>query len=414
MIKKSIWGKIIKEFSVEEIKIIKRNIKWEIPKIQRALTIIGPRRAGKTFFMFQILKELKEKNAIYLNLEDPRLIGCKLKDLLNFLEVYYELYPERSREINYFFLDEVQNVKNWEKFVRFLLDKNQKVVISGSSSKLLSKEIATELRGRAITVKVYPFSFKEIAKAKNLPVEKYLSTYEESIIKKNAKEYLEWGGYPEVVLNPSLRREILKEILDLTIYKDIVERWGIRNIKILKLLIKSLATSTHLTVSKIYNNLKGLGYDIGKTTISNYLHYLEDSFIVYTLLPYEKSYKKQEMLGFKPYFIDNGILNIIGCSESKMLENIVLVELLKNGYQEIYYYITRKNKEIDFFVKEKNTLIETTYEAEKEHIKKVKDAMGELGVKKGYIITWDEETVVKEKGKEIKIVPLWKWMLGFS
>ena len=428
MISKEVWGRIIRDHLEWDVKLVERNINYSIPKVQRALAIIGPRRAGKTYFMFQIIKELlkrgvKKEETIYINLEDPRIIDTSLDDLLGLLDVYYSQFPENVKGHNYFFLDEIQTVKNWEKFVRFLLDKNQRVIVSGSSSRLLSKEIATELRGRSIPIKVYPFSFKEILISNGIKVDRFYSTYEEAKIKKLLRQYLLWGGYPEVILDFSLRRAILQEIVDLTIYRDIIERWRVTNIKALRVLFKMLASSSHLSISKAYKNLKGIGIEVGKTTVANYLEYLEDSLIFYALKPLAKSYKLQELYGFKPYLVDNGLMAVLGIEdEGRLLENLVFVELLKAGLEpnrDLFYYRTRDNKEVDFVLKEKESvreILQVTYEINNTNYEREVSALirasRELGCDDLFIITWDQEDVIKEKGKEIKVVPLWKWLLS--
>lgn len=418
MIEEAVWGKIIKDYIDWDVELIKRDIQYEIPKVQRALSIVGPRRAGKTYFMFQISKELEKTQTVYVNFEDPRLVGADIQDLMKFLDAFYSIFPENVKKTNYFLLDEIQNIEGWERFVRYLLDKNQKVIISGSSSKMLSREISTELRGRAIVVNVYPFSFKETLKANGLVVEKYLSTYEESKIKKLTVDYLIWGAYPEVVLNPSLREEILKENLNLTIYRDIVERWRVANIKALRLIVKMLAHSPNLSITKIYNNLKGFGIEIGKTTVANYLEYLMDSMIFYKLYPYIKSYKKQEMLGFKSYLIDNGLLTILGVEDkSRLLENIVISELIKRGYevnQNLFYYLTKDGREIDFLIKDRRgfSLIETAYDIDEEHIRRMFRALEELDSKKGIVITWNKEDILEKNHKIVEVMPLWKWLIA--
>jgi len=421
MISKELWGKIIKDYLESYIEVIEREKKYEIPKVQRALVITGPRRAGKTFFMFQmidnLLKNLEKERTIYVNFEDFRLTNVKLNDLENFLDTFYSIVPENVQRTCYFFFDEIQNLEGWEKFVRFLLDKNQKVIISGSSSKLLSREIATELRGRSIQLKVYPFSFKEILKARGISLKEFYSTSEEAKIKKLVGEYLIWGGYPETVINPSLRKNLLKEILELTVFKDIVERWRVTNIKVLKLLLLMLAKSTHLTISKAYKNLKGLGIEVGKTTVANYLEYLEDSLVFYSLKPLVKSYKKQELLGFKPYLVDNGLLTILGIEDrSRLLENLVFVELLKKD-SDLFYYTTGK-KEVDFVVKKEDQierLIQVTYELDEENydreIRNLVEVSRDLDSNNLLVVTWDQEDLVEIDNRKIKIIPLWKWLL---
>ena len=421
MIGREVWGRIIRDFWEWDVKLIRRDISYDIPEVQRALTIIGPRRAGKTYFMFQIIKDLlgqiDRRKIIFVNFEDPRLIDVNLDDLMEFLDVFYTIYPENVKETCYFFLDEVQCVENWERFVRFLLDRNQKVVVSGSSSKLLSKEITTHLRGRSIPVRIYPFSFREILKANKIDFKPYFSSYELAKVKSLAEDYLMWGGYPEVVLSPSLRRDILREIVDLTIYRDVVERWGVENIRALRLILKMLAYSSHLSISKIYRNLKGLGLSVGKNTVANYVEYLEDSLVVYRLHALVKSYKKAELLGFKPYLVDNGILHVLGVEDrGRLLENLVFVELLKKRYapEDIFYY-TFDGGEVDFVVDEQ--LIQVCYDmgdydTRMREIKALSRASKDLGCKDCLILTWDQEETVSENGLTIRVTPVWKWCLG--
>jgi len=424
MIEKEIWGRIVKDHLDFHIQVIERDILVKFPKTPRAVSIIGPRRAGKTYFMFQIINQLlsqglpKEKT-VYVNFEDPRLVGAEVNDLLTFLDVYYEMFPENAKEQCYFFLDEVQNVEGWERFVRFLLDRNQRVVVSGSSSKLMSKEIATSLRGRSLRIKVYPFSFREILKANGIKAGKFYSTYENAKINKLVREYLHWGGYPEVILNPHLRAEILKEIIDMTIYRDIVERWKVENLKALRLLLKMLAFSSHLSASRAYRNLKSLGIGVGKATVANYLEYFSDSMVLYPLKPYVKSYKLQEQMGFKPYLVDNGLLRVMGVEdESRLLENLVFAELLKKGYEsneELFYYVTRNGHEVDFAIKGEELIQVTAELNENNHEREVKaliEAGRELGIRKLTIITLNQDDVIKRRGKEVKVISLKRWLLN--
>ena len=424
MIEKEVWGRIIKDHLEHRAEVIERDVTVKFPKTPRAISIIGPRRAGKTYLMFQLINRLTSgglprEKTVYVNFEDPRLLGAELKDLLTFLDVYYEMFPENARGECHFFLDEVQNVPDWERFVRFLLDRNQRVVVSGSSSKLLSKEIATSLRGRSLSVRVYPFSFREVLRANGLKVEKFYSTYEKARMRKLLREYLHWGGYPEVVLNPHLRAEILREIIDLTIYRDIVERWGAENLKALRLLLRMLAFSSHLSASKAYRNLKSLGIGVGKATVANYIEYFSDSMILHPLRPYVKSYKLQERMGFKPYLVDNGLLKVMGVEdEGRLLENLVFTELLKRGYEpngELFYYVTRNGREVDFVIKGRE-LIQVTAELHEKNrereLRALIEAGRELGIGKLTIVTLEQDDVVKTAGKEVKVTSLKKWLLG--
>lgn len=420
-------GRIVKDYLELKLpRLIERDISIELPKIDRAVAIIGPRRAGKTYYMFQIIKFLlrnvRKEETVYINLEDFRLESIKLKDMELLLEVFYEIFPENARKSCYFFLDEVQNLNGWERFVRYLIDRRQRVFITGSSSKLLSKELATVLRGRSITVNVFPFSFKELLKARSLEVSKYLSTYEEAVLKKALEGYLRWGGYPESVLYPEKRDDILREILDVTIFRDVVERYSIRNLKALRLTILGAARSAYLTVSRLYNNLKGLGIEVGKTVLANYIEYLNDCLVMFPLRAFAKSYKKIEKYPFKPYLVDNGLLTILGVeSESKLLENLVFTELLKRGFEpnrSLYYYRVERNGEVDFLLRGISGiegLVQVTRELNEENydreIKSLVSAGKELGCKNLLVLTKDQEEKIKEAGFEVKVAPIWKWLL---
>lgn len=426
MIEKRVWGTIISDYLEWDISLVEREKEYELPKVSRALAVIGPRRAGKTYFLFQIIHDILKKGVekertLYVNFEDPRLVGAELDDLMTMLEVYYSMFPENAKRVCHFFLDEVQNVEGWERFVRFLLDGGHKVIVSGSSARLLSKEVATELRGRGIKLMMYPFSFRELLKANEIDVKQFYSTYENAKITQLLQDYLFWGGYPEVVLNPSLRRAILKEIIDSTIYRDIVERWHVMNLKALRLLFKMLVFSSHLTISKAYKNMRSLGISVGKETLANYLSYLEDSLVFYPLYPAVKSYKLREMMGFKPYVVDNGLAYVLGLEDRGILfENLVFSELLKRGAEpneNLFYYVTRDKGEVDFLLSNEK-LIQVSYELNEKNkereIKTLVKAGNELGVDDLTVITWGQKGKMQIKGRTVKVVPIREWLLGQS
>ena len=417
MIERETWAEIILDYRSLRFEGIKRELEIKVPNTQMALAIIGPRRVGKTYFMHQIIEELRsegapEESIAYVNLEDPRLVGASLEDLMTLLEVLREMGGEKI----HIFLDEVQVVEGWERFVRYLIDTGHMVFVSGSSSKLLSKEIATQLRGRSIAVRVFPFSFREVLMAKRFPLKRYLSSSEKARLRILLEEYLEWGGYPEVVLNPHLRIEILKGILDLAIYRDIVERWEVRNVSALRLLLKILARSSHLTLTKAYSIIKSLGISMGKGTLSDYVEYLDDAFILHRLPPYVKSYKKAELLGFKPYLIDNGLLRIMGVKDKgRLLENLVMVELLRRGFKpgEDLFYLAGDRWEVDFLAGDE--LIQVSYELHSLNRERELGALWKAGKKidaeKLTVITFADKESVEQDGKRIEVMPLSEWLL---
>ena len=417
MIERETWAEVILDYRSLPFDGVEREIDVRIPNTKMAVAIIGPRRAGKTYLMRQIIEKLKsegvlEKNIAYVNLEDPRLVGASLEDLMIMLEVLREMGGEKL----YLFLDEVQVVEGWERFVRYLLDTGHRVFVSGSSAKLLSKEIATQLRGRSIAVRVFPFSFREFLKAREFSVGQYLSSEEKARIRALLGEYLEGGGYPEVVLNPHMRMEVLKGILDLAIYRDIVERWEVRNISALRLLLKILARSSHLTLTKAYSTMKSLGISVGKGTLADYLDYLSDAFILHRLPPYVKSYKKAELLGFKPYLIDNGLLRINGVKDrGRLLENLVMIELLRRGFEpgENLFYVPGDGWEVDFLAEDE--LIQVSYELHplnrERELKALINATRRIEAKKLTVITFANKGKLKVDGKDVEVVPLHEWLL---
>jgi len=425
MIDRETIVEIIRDYQEMDLPdLIKRNI--DIPldlRIKRAISIIGPRRAGKTYTMFQLMKILLERGVgrdrmLYINFEDYRLEGINYIDLKKIVEIYYEMYPENSRLKVWFFLDEIQNVGGWEKVVRNIMDRwNIQIFLSGSSSKLLSREIATQLRGRTLTYIVYPFSFKEFLRARNFRIEKYMSSYEKNRLLNLLNEYLVYGGYPEAVIERERRMKILREIWDVTIARDIIDRWRIRNIRALKLLIRALRKSREFSIHKFYRYLKSLGLRISKNTLYNYIEYLNDSLILYLLKKYSPSYKDIEMSIPKIFFVDNG-LYMAEESISKLMENLVFMELRRRNYVEnekLFYWKNSFGREVDFIVLDGELIqvcYELTYENRDREIKSLIKASKQLNYKKLRILTWNQEDTININNRKIEITPLWKWLIN--
>jgi hypothetical protein len=314
-------------------------------------------------------------------------------------------------------------VEGWEVFVRSITDsEDARVFVSGSSSKLLSREIATQLRGRTITHPVYPFSFTEFLRAKKFEVKEYFSSYEKSKLMNLMRDYLFYGGYPEAVMYRNEREKILREIWDVTIFRDIVERHGVKNIKVLRLLIRALKNSLYFSVHRFYNYLKSLGVTVSKNTLYRYMDYLEDALILYPLRNYSTPYKKVEQSIPKVYFVDNGLLSVDEYQgEGRLMENLVMMELIRKGFisgTNLFYYKTQTS-EVDFVVKSKSEptqLIQVTYASDRDEIdnreiKGLLRAGDELGCGDLQVITWEYEGVKEKRGKKIVFTPLWKWLL---
>ncbi|MFT4305084.1 MAG: ATP-binding protein, partial [Candidatus Woesearchaeota archaeon] len=313
----------------------------------KIISIIGPRRSGKSHLMYQLISKLDKKKVVYINFEDERF-NITTKDLDSILKAYYELYPE-NKEI-YFFFDEIQEVQNWEKFVRRIYDTVSKnIFLTGSSAKLLSKEIATSLRGRTITFEVFPLSFKEFLKFKEVEINIYSSRGSSRLIN-NFRDYMHCGGFPEVInFNNLIWNKTIQQYFNVMLYKDIIERYKVANTTVLKLFLKKLFSnvSKEFSINKIYNEFKSHNYKIGKEYLYDFLDYSEDSYMLFVLEEYSN---KLNLRSFKKiYSVDIALSKINSYAFDKdlgrLLENIVFIEL-KRRNKEIYYH--RDKHECDF------------------------------------------------------------------
>lgn len=422
---KQLLREIIKEWQEQEFPEIKpREIdlkEFYFPKIKKAVCVTGFRRCGKTFLLLELAKKIGKENCIYLNFEDER-IPLKTEVLTNFSEIIKELKGHKKIVL---LLDEIQNIPLWSKWTRRMLDtQDYFIFLSGSSSKLSSKEIPTELRGRAITLELFPLSFKEFLIFKNEIVEKCT----QSKILNLLREYLEFGGFPEVVLaDPGKKYLLIEEYYKTFLIRDIFERYNIRQKVILKELVRLLLNSTYFSISKLANILKSAGYKIGKGTVANYLEYLKTSLFLWPLEIFSPKIKNRLQCPRKSYFVDNFFLSRFSSKFSKnfgrLMENLAARELFRkcalNPLLEVYYWKDYHQREVDFVLKENlkvKQLIQVTYASSKQDIEEreiqslIKGAK-ELKVNDLLMITWDLETEQKINGKKVKFVPLWKWLL---
>jgi len=416
--------------------LIERNV--DVPlESNKIIAITGPRRSGKTYLIYQIIKKLFEKKInkeqiLFLSFDDPRLLPIDSKGIELIFEAYRELYPDYSNKVNYIFFDEIQNVKDWEIGIRRIYDtKKFRIFLTGSSSKLLSKEIATQLRGRAITFEIFPFSFKEFLKTKNIELNKKIIYSEERFkIINYLNEFLEFGGFPEVILekDENIKVRILKDYLETMFFKDLVERYTIRNTLILRELIKFLTTniSSQFSINSFYKWIKNVN-PVTKRTIINYVSYLEESGIFHFLRKYSFSLKEQVLSVRKSYIVDLGLRKVYGFKFSddkgKSLENVVFLELLnhkvKNSLMNIFYYKDYEKHEIDFIVTEGEfikLLIQSCsniddFKTKEREINSLIKASNELKCDNLLIITFDYEDEIVVDGKKIFIKPLWKWLI---
>ena len=436
---KEILKQIIVEWKKHEPKkLIARDLPFKY-KENKANIIVGPRRVGKTYFLFQLIHSFKKKDCFYINFEDERIYDSP-RFLTDILPAIKELYSTQDIIL---FLDEIQNISSYSKWVRRMLEQEKaKLFITGSSSKLLSENISTDLRGRSLSFLLFPLSFNEFLyfkedKVKNVSLLEH-DVEEKVRILKLLKEYVLFGGFPEIVLekDTNMKIRILREYYTTTIYKDVIERFNIENVKSLELLIKSIVSSIgkEFSFTKTHNLLKSLGLRVGKQTLINYFEYLKDAFFAFNIPKYSLSYKEQERN--KIYIFNQGYTQIFSLPSlfGTLIENLVALDLLRRKYyynimQEIYYYKTKEGYEIDFLIKEGNKikeLIQVTYANSYEEIKE-REIRALLHAKEDLnlgddvpltVITWDyeDEKEIKwwrKKGR-IRFVPLWKWLLSIN
>ena len=386
-------------------------------------SVIGPRRAGKTYFLYYLIKnkKIKEEDYLFVNFEE---IEGKIEQ---FIKKHIEVYGKLP---SFVFFDEIQNLPNWEKEVYRLFERKKfYIFVTGSSSKLLSKEIATQLRGRAFPVKIFPFSFEEILLIEGLRKEIYTSE-EEGKIKKLLSSSLKYGCFPDIVLKKIDAPAFFSEYIDVVIYKDIMERFGIKNRVALEFFVKNSVSSNSkiFSINKIYNTLKSLGIRVSKNTLYNFQKYLEDISLFFFVKKFSFSVRKIELSLPKIYVVDNGLYFFLTYKYDmgRLLESFVLQELVKRGFDpsKNLFYLKINDKEVDFLIKEGlriKQLIQVTYassldEIERREIKALTKAYDLFKKDRPelIIITWDLEDILKVNNKEIKLIPLWKWLLAKS
>jgi predicted AAA+ superfamily ATPase len=307
-----------------------------------AVTIVGPRRSGKSTIMNQVINSLIQKgvpreNTLHVNFEDPRFYGELDPIFMSKLFDAYTVYL-KPRGKTYIFLDEVQNVKGWEKFVRFLVDQQKhEIYVTGSSSKLLSKELGTLLTGRHLDLTIYPLSFGEFLSFKGISTGDQLDLLgQKTKIRRMLAKYMQWGGFPGAVLGRN-KEEILLNYMGDILGRDIIERFNIMKVDGLKALCKYYMTNTASLIS--FNSIKGF-LNMPIDTIERFSEYLNTAFLFFYVKRFSYSLKEQEKNPRKVFCIDPGLRNVVsvGFSEGKgkVLENIVFLKFLQGG-SEVYY-----------------------------------------------------------------------------
>ncbi len=405
----------------------------EFPEVTgKAAVVIGMRRAGKTWFCYQKIEELinsgiKKERILHLNFEDERLLEFAVNHFQMILDVYFAKYPEHRKGRCYFFFEEIQRIDQWEMFIRRLLDtENIQIFITGSSSKLLGSEMPTSLRGRSLSIEIFPFSFEEFLKFHGLFSEspKKFGASTVSVLRRAAKDYLEVGGFPEVQrLERSLRIEVLQGYIDSVLLKDIIERHKVSNVLVLKHLVRHIVNSAggRFSVTKFFNTMQSMEIKCTKNSLYEYLDHLTDAFLFYKVPIHSRSEKSRLINPPKIYTIDTGLLNAMTFRHSynygNLLETMVFMHLRRGGY-DVEYVTTKDGYETDFLARHRisgeTQLIQACWEmADKKtfarELRGLKSAMNELSLPAGTIVTWDDEATI-DNG--IEVIPIWKWLLN--
>ena len=397
--------------------IVERNLEKKLKKIidkKIVKVITGVRRSGKSTLALLVLKE---KNFGYVNFDEKELIEVKLDDLVSVIK---EIYGD----VNILLLDEIQNIEKWELWVNSLQRRGYNLIITGSNAKLLSKELATHLTGRYIEFENFPFNFREFLKWKKFDVNNFKYDKEkQGLVKRLLREYLKKGGFPEYLVE-DLSGDYLRTLFNSIIYTDIIKRWKIKYPVKLEDLARYLLSifSREYTATKLKNLL---GFR-SVFTVLNYIKYIEEGFLIFTLERF--SFKQKEFLKApkKVYSVDLGLSNVVSTRVTRdtglLMENLVFLELKMKGLKENkdIFYFKNHNSEIDFVLKEGlkvKQLIQVTYlsskdEIEQRELRSLVKASDLLRCKDLLVITWDYESEEEFKGKKIKFLPLWKWLIG--
>ena len=428
MIDKNIIKGIVIEW-LEEIKkkrVIPRDAGVGLKRYieyKHVVALTGMRRSGKTYLMFQFIQGLLKENpnnVFYINFEDERLSFVDVMDMGFIYETFLELRNPEGRI--YFFLDEVQHIKGWEKWVSRMYEKGLKFFVSGSNASLLSSEYSSALTGRHISFRVFPLSFKEFIGFKSeelLREESFYLPDKRARIKMHLEEFITNGGLPEVVYED--RKDILQQYFNDILVRDIIFRYRLKFKETLKTLAIYLLTNTS-SLTSLYSLKRAMG-ERSINTIKSYVSYLEESFLLFRLPFFSFSVKRQMLNPFKVYATDTGLRNAVSFQVSsdygKLYENVVAVELIRRG-KEIYYWRDYEQREVDFVVKEGlnvTHLIQVCYKIEdpkvkKREVKALLKASSELRCQDLHIITKDYEAVEKDKKglPPVKFTPLWKWL----
>lgn len=398
---------------VERLQLVEIERAAQLP---HAVIISGLRRVGKSTLLAQLAHRIGEDAFYYINFEDDRFLGFLADDANDLYQALLELFGERR----IFMIDEVQNIPGWEHFVRRFMDMGIKFYITGSNASLLSRELGTRLTGRYVPVELFPFSFVEFLhfRGYTIPDRKFLTTVDMARLHQHLDEYLRLGGIPDPLKYPEL--PLSRTLYDDILYRDIATRYRIEEVRALKELSFYLMSNPTSQIS--FNKLKEQ-FRLGSVnTIKNYIEYLENSWLIFTLNVYDYSVKRQQIAAKKVYSIDTGLSNAVGFNFSpnigKLLENLAFLALRRKT-REIYYYTTPAGYEVDFYLPKTRQLIQVVLNMDhpatrEREIRALLDAMRALDLSKGLILTDSNAERVAENGLSVEICSLAEWLLDID
>ena len=393
-------------------------------------TVIGMRRAGKTFFCYQQMKRhldsgWPQRRMLYVNFEDERLLPFATGDFDALLNVYYAQVPEAAAEPCRLYFDEIQRVPGWELFVRRMLDEGRfHITLTGSSSKLLSREIATSLRGRALSTEIFPLSFREYLLWRGTPPPEPgpVGVRKKSDMVNALSQYMESGGFPEVIgLERPMRRNILQGYLDVVILRDVVERHSVSNVAALRALLRQVlhAPANPFSVNRFAGQLRSMGVPVAKNALYEFVDHLADAFLLYPVEVHARSVRKRQVNPRKMYAVDVGLLQAVSfagvADRGAMLENLVYLSLRRRGIQPDYY-LTSSGREVDFVYENeegKQELVQVCWsvddsETRQRELRALHEALQECSGASARLVTWMDEGEVEA----IETTPAWRWLLA--
>ena len=380
--------------------------------IKKIISLVGFRRVGKTYIFLDFAKKIGQQNCVYINFEDER-IPKEVSFLSDIIDTLTEISGFKPYTLLF---DEIQNIPEWSAWARRIVETTpHKLFITGSSSKLTSSELPTELRGRSLTITVSPLNFQEFLRFKNINFTLLPTSHQLNVM----REYITYGGFPEVTLvGEGEKILVISEYYNTFVSRDIIERHKIRNVALLNNLLKLILNSPFYTVSGLTKSLISIGFDTGKATISRYISYLEESFFIKNLELHTPGIKKRGKAQRKPYFIDNSFLYKFSTEFShnfgRLMENIIF-----NNVSHAYYWRNYEGKETDFVIREKETntkLIQVSYI---DNIKAIPPreidnlilASKILKCNDLTLVTWSVEDTITKDNKTVKLIPLSKFVL---